>query len=212
MVLDDTPPAQNSEDLEQFWSILNFFFVKNRFLPSTRSAPRGTLKMGRSISQKVCIFGFVMMKYTCLATAKTFHQVLGPQKVKKHAKSDLLPLFGHTGSSLGRMHFWRGKWAPNWEIPLGLESRHLDLSNKPTWASFGSLEVPQKWAERRATRRDLARYASGNFPVFHLQHRTTQLFDQFWLFMGFFTLFDVINEISCWLDSYLPILDDSFIK
>ena len=141
----------------QFW----IFFVKNRFLPSTRSAPPATLKMGKSISQKLRIFGFFMTKYTCLATAKTFHQVLSPQKVKKHAKNDLLPLFGHTGSSLGRLHFWRGKWAPNWEIPLGLESRHPALSNKPTLASFGCREVPQKWAQRCATRREMARYASG---------------------------------------------------
>ena len=41
----------------------------------------------------VFIFGFVMMKYTCSATAKAFHQGLGPQKVKKHAKNDLTALF-----------------------------------------------------------------------------------------------------------------------
>ena len=39
----------------------------------------------------------------------------------------------------------------NLEIPLGLESRHLYLSNKPTFASFGHLEVPQKCPQRRAT-------------------------------------------------------------
>jgi len=61
--------------------------------------------MGKSISQKLIIFGFFMIKYTFSAISKRFHQVLSPQKVKKHAKNDLLPLFGHTGSSFGRLQF-----------------------------------------------------------------------------------------------------------
>ena len=175
MELNDTPSAQNLENLEQFWSI-KFFFAKNRFLPLRRSAPRPTLKLWRSISQKLSIFGFFMTNYTCSATAKTFHGDLSPQKVKKQAKNDLLPLFGHTGSSLVRLQFWRGKWKPNWEIPLGLESRHPDLSKKPTCASFGFREVPQKWPERRATRWE-------NLRDLHLQHRKTQqwLVLTFWL-------------------------------
>lgn len=166
----------------QFWN----FCIKNRFFPSTRSAPRATLKMGRSISQKVSIFGFFMMKNTYSATTKTFHQFFGPQKVKRHAKHDLLPLFGHTWSSLGRMHLWRGKWAPNFEIPLGLEIRHPDLSNKPTWAQFGCREVPQKWAERRATRRVLARYAWGNFPSFASLAQENVAIWPFFTFYGIF--------------------------
>ena len=189
-----------------------FFFAKNRFLPSTCSAPRTTLNMGRSISQKIYIFGFFMTNYTCSATAKTFHGDLSPQKVKKQEKNDLFPLFGHTGSSLGRLHFWRGKWPPNWEIPLGLESRHPDLSNKPTCASFECHEVPQKWAQRRAMRWEMACYASGHFLNFSPSAQENATLTSFEFLVGFFILFDVIDVISCWNDTFLPILEDSFIK
>jgi len=55
--------------------------------------------------------------------AKKFGQVLSPQEVKNTLKMTSPPLISHTKSSLGRLRFWRGKWAPNPEIPLGLESR-----------------------------------------------------------------------------------------
>ena len=48
----------------------------------------------------VCIFGFFMMKYTFSAISKAFHQGLGPQKVKKHAKNDLTaPFWTHRKQS-----------------------------------------------------------------------------------------------------------------
>ena len=65
------------------------------------------------------------------------------RKSEKHAKNDFLPLFWHTRSNLGRLQFWRGKWSPNLEIPLGLESRHPEISNKPTFASFEALPEVQ---------------------------------------------------------------------
>ena len=41
-----------------------------------------------------------MMKYTCSAIAKAFYQGLGPQKVKKHAKNDLIaPFWTHRKQS-----------------------------------------------------------------------------------------------------------------
>jgi len=112
MVLSDIPPAQISENFEHFWSFV-VFWSKNRFSSSTRSTPRATLKMGKSVGKKLSIFGFFMPKYTFSAISKRFHQVLSLQNVKKHAKNDLLLLFGHTGSSLGRLQFGRGKWTPN---------------------------------------------------------------------------------------------------
>ena len=189
----------------QFW----LFCATHRFLLWTRSTPRTTLKMGKSIYKKLSIFGFFMKNYTCSAMAKTFHQVLSPQKVKKHAKNDFLPLFGHTRSSLGRLQFWRGKWTPNWEITLGLESRHPDLSHKPTFASFGCLEVPQNVAQKRATRWELGRYASRKFARFSPTAQQNADLTSFDFLEWFFILLDVI----LWFHgTYLSLLEDSFIK
>jgi hypothetical protein len=92
MVLNDLPSAQISKNFEHFWSLGNFW-SKNRFSPPTGRAPCATLSIGRSISGKVCIFGFVMQKYTFSVKIKKFHQVLSLQKVKKQAKNDFLPPF-----------------------------------------------------------------------------------------------------------------------
>ena len=48
-----------------------------------------------------------------------------------------LPLFAHIGSSVGRFDFWRVKWQPNPEIPLGLEIRKEGLSNELSYTQFG---------------------------------------------------------------------------
>ena len=90
-----------------------------------------------------CIFGFSMENHNYWCSAKKFWQGMSLQKVKKHPKMASLPLFWHTESSLGRMKIWRGKWAPNSKIPVGLESIQDRLSKKPTWAHFGHLKVTQ---------------------------------------------------------------------
>ena len=64
-----------------------------------------------------------MKSHDCWCMAKKFGQALSPQEVKNTQKMTSLPLFWHTGSSLGRLQFWRGKWHPNWKFSLGLESR-----------------------------------------------------------------------------------------
>ena len=74
---------------------------------------------------------------------KKFEQVLSPQEVKNTLKMTSLPLIPHTERSLGRLRFWRRKWAENSEIPLGLEIRQPRLSKKHTWEHFRLLEVPQ---------------------------------------------------------------------
>ena len=79
IALDEEPSVQISRNLGKILS-------KNMFLASTCSAPRATLKIGRSKSRKFFIFRFVIMKYTCSATAKAFHQGLGPPKGKKTCK------------------------------------------------------------------------------------------------------------------------------
>ena len=54
----------------------------------------------------------------------------GLPKGSKTQKMTFLPPFAPTGSSVGRLDFGRGKWMPNPEIPLGLESRQAGISNE----------------------------------------------------------------------------------
>ena len=51
------------------------------------------------------------------------------KELKNTMKTTLLPPFAPAGSTSGRKKFWRDKWAPNWEIPLGLDSQHPGISN-----------------------------------------------------------------------------------
>ena len=39
--------------------------------------------------------------------------------VKNTLKLTFLPLFGHTRSSVGKTHFWRGKWQPMIQVDIG---------------------------------------------------------------------------------------------
>ena len=73
------------------------------------------------------------------------------RKVKNTLKMTFLPLFGHTGSSVGKTHFWRGKWKPNSELPLGLEIRQVDISNELSCAQFGHREGLQNQLQTGAT-------------------------------------------------------------
>lgn len=61
--------------------------------------------------------------------------------------------------------------SPNSKIPLGLESRHPDLSNKPTFTSFGLREVPQKVGPKARYVLRFRGYASG---YFHINAPTAQ--------------------------------------
>ena len=131
------------QEIWGIFGILTNFGTKNRVFLPVRRATLYALLIGNSKSQKVYIFGFFMKTHDCWCMAKTFGQVLSPQEVKNTQKMTSLPLFWHTGRSLERMKIWRGKWAPNLEIPLGLESRQARLSNKHTWSQFGLRKVPQ---------------------------------------------------------------------
>ena len=86
--------------------------------------------------------------------------------VKKHPKMASLSLFGHTESSLGRMKFWRGNWASNSEILVGLESRQVKIYNKPTWAHFWHMQVPQNRPQSSTTHREKPAVHRGNFAQF----------------------------------------------
>jgi len=78
-----------------------------------------------------------------------------PKRSKKTSKMTFLPLFGHTISSVGRTQFWMGKWRPNLEITLVLESRQIDISNKSTWSKFGAWEGLQNHLQKGATHREI---------------------------------------------------------
>jgi len=103
----------------------------------------------------VCIFGFIMENHDYWYLDKKFGHVLSPYEVKNTLKMTSLPLISHTESSLGRLKFWRGKWEPNSEIPLGLESRQVGISNKHTWAQFGLYRVPQNQQQSSATHTEI---------------------------------------------------------
>ena len=131
---------------QEIWGIFGIlanFCTKNRVFLSLRRATWRALMIGSSKWKKVYIFGFFKKNHDFWCMAKKFGQVLSPQEVKNTQKMTSLPLFCHTGSNPGRLKFWRGKWHPNLEITLGLESRQAGLSNKHTWAQFGLQEVPQ---------------------------------------------------------------------
>ena len=81
--------------------------------------------------------------------------------VKNTLKLTFLPLFGHTRSSVGKTHFWRGKWKPNSEIPLGLEIRQENIYNELSCAQFGHQEGLQNWLQTGVTHREFRRYALG---------------------------------------------------
>ena len=120
----------------------NFWSQHRFFLPMHRTTGVA-LRIGSYEWKMACIFGFNMQNHDYWCLDKKFGHDLCLQEVKNTQKMTSLPLFWHTESSLGRMNIWRAKWAPNSEIPLGLESRQDRLSNKHTWAYFGLLQVPQ---------------------------------------------------------------------
>ena len=103
---------------------------------------------------------------------KKIGQDLSLLEVKNTQKRTSLPLFWHTGSSLGRMKIWRGKWAPNSKIPVGLESRQDRFSKNPTWAHFGHSQVSQNRPRSSVVHRGkIAKFASvsRNFDSWLLQ-------------------------------------------
>ena len=100
------------------------------------------------------------------AWTRNLGKVWVPKRSKNMQNMTSLPLFWHTGSSLGRMHFWRGKWTPNWKIPLALEIRQERLSNKTTWAQFGLRQVPQNQQQSSATHTEISAAHRGFWPNF----------------------------------------------
>ena len=72
--------------------------------------------------------------------------------------------------------------------------------------------MPQKWSQMRATRQAEVRDSSGKFlqiSVYSSEKRSLTLFDFLgWIIM----LFDVINVLLWQFYSYVPLLEDSFMK
>ncbi len=119
------------------------FWSKHRIFLPVRRATGTALRIGSSKLEMACIFGFSMQNHDYWCLENKFGHDLSLQEAKNTQKMASLPLFWHTGRSLGRMKIWRGKWAPNTKIPLGLEIRQARPSNKHTWGHFGLRKVPQ---------------------------------------------------------------------
>ena len=82
---------------------------------------------------------------TCQGRKPSFNFYTGVMVLEKCQKYRCLKrIDAPPGSSVGRFDFLQGKWAPNWEMPLGLDSRHPGISNKISWAWFSLHEVLQK--------------------------------------------------------------------
>ena len=113
-----------------------------------------------------------------------FDRFWASKRVKNTLKMTFLPLFGHIGSSVGRTHFWRGKWKPNSENPLVLESRQEYLSKKPTWSKFGHQEGLQNQLQTGTTHREIRRSTLEIFAHFGLSNSVFRLvFDILTLFL-----------------------------
>ena len=100
-----------------------FFWPKHRFFSSTRRATWRALIIGSSYGVKLYIFLFSWKVMHAYPWPRDFDRFWASIRVKNTLKMTFLPLFGHTGSRVGRTHFWRGKWKLNSEIPLVLEIR-----------------------------------------------------------------------------------------
>ena len=86
-----------------------------------------------------------------------------------------LPLFGHTGSSVGTFDFWRGQWKQNSEIPLGLVIKQADISNELSHAQFGHQEDLQNRLQSGMTHRDFRRNTLGILAYFSLSNSIFRL-------------------------------------
>ena len=111
----------------------------------------------------------------------------------------------------------------NWVLTrkMNSKSRYSSWVGKQTHRPFQQAYACPIWPPKSAPNmapkaRDMsgicARHVGQFSQEIHLQLRNSPSFDQFWLEMGFFTLFDVINVFSCYHDTHLPILEDSCMK
>ena len=117
--------------------------------------------MGAPFDAKFTFLDFSWKIMHAYLWPRDFDRFWASRRVKNTLKMTFLPLFGHTGSSVGRTHFWRGKWKPNSEILVVLERRQASLSNKPTWRKFGHWEGLQNQLQTGATHREIRRSALG---------------------------------------------------
>ena len=85
------------------------FGPKNRFFGYRRSVHACSLLIGTLAGEKICIFWFFMVIYTCSAIAEAFHQVLDGQQAQKHHENHLVATFCHSRKFLWANASLRGK-------------------------------------------------------------------------------------------------------
>lgn len=178
----------------EFWSILEIFgkitgfahgLVSPRVRPFWRTARNfeNLAFLERACKNK---------NYQCLGEAWFWD--LSLQKLKIHQKNDFLPTFWVAESDLGRIDFWGVKSTPNPDIPLGMESRQIKLSNEPSCTWFGPVEPTQKQLWRCATRTSRGATRTSRFARIDLFGQKTR----FWLWLTIFTCRWRINVIFAW--------------
>ena len=175
-------PSPNFKKFGENFVNCEFFVPNTGFGHLTGLTLRVTIHGGNSKQGKLCIFGIFMQKYTCLWMGFRFYGDLGFQKLKIHANFDFLPLFWVAESFLGRNNFLGVTSSPNSKIPLGLESRLADLSNKLSCTWCGHQEGPQTELWMCATSQSDVRDLSGKFACFDQfgQQNTVFTLVDFW--------------------------------
>ena len=204
MVLDWGLPAQISRNLEKILSIVNFLCQTQVFLLDGSHPPRDPFiwLLFSGETQNFQIF------HETLHMLIHFQEILwsfGPPESQKTSKKWLSATFLTHRKQSWEIAILEGKWQPNSEIPVGLESRLKDLSIKPTLASFGHLKVPQKFSQRRATRQA---NCSGFQPTAQ-QNAVLTVFD----FLELIFILLIVNDVILWhFYTYVSLLEDSFMR
>lgn len=160
-------------NFKKFGTLFAFlkFLGQNTGFSAQRAAPPGTRFLWRSPNEENSAFmDFSWRNMHAYQCPRKFDKFWAPKRVKNTPKMTFLPLFGHTGSSVGKTPFWRGKWRPNLKIPLVLESTQVDLSKTCTWRRFGHREGLQKWLQIGTMHREISATHWRNFAQFHHEY------------------------------------------
>ena len=136
IVHDGGHSAQISRNLGHILSILNFFGLNTDFSARRVASLGARLWLGAPLGEKFVFLDFSWKFMYSYPLPRDLDKFWASRRVKNTLKMTFLPLFGHTGRSVGKTHFWRGTWQPNLEIQLGLEIWQEELSNELSYAQF----------------------------------------------------------------------------
>jgi len=92
----------------KFQEIWGKFCQKTGFWPQRVACRTLPWRSGGRNHESFAFLGLSWWNTPAQKLPRHFIKVWVPKRSKNMQKMTSLPLFGHTGSSLGRMHFWRG--------------------------------------------------------------------------------------------------------